>query len=39
MYSCIAILPRVRINDDDDDDDDDVSLSRIRYVALFRVYN
>ena len=23
MYSCIAILPCVRINDDDDDDDDD----------------
>jgi len=22
MYSCIAILPRVRINDDDDDDDE-----------------
>jgi len=23
MYTCIAILPCVRIKDDDDDDDDD----------------
>ena len=36
MYSCIAILPSVRINDDDDDDDDDDVVLSWTFDLLFQ---